>query len=107
MKDAPQVEATPLDYDPFQGDFGDQSDRMLSDCMVKARKPHKCSHCCGPIAVGERHRSRSDIADGEFMSWRWCGKCCAAMVAEMCGEDEDEPTYPFEARVRLHEGAAA
>lgn len=98
---------SPLDYDPFQGDFGDQGDRTLSDRMVMARGTYKCSHCRGPILIGEEHRSRSDIADGEFMSWRWCAACCAAMVAEMYGEDEDEATYPFEARARLHEGATA
>ena len=93
---------SPLDFDPFQGDFGNRGDRVLNDAMVKARKPHTCFHCNGPIAVGEMHRSRSDIADGEFMSFRWCAECCQAMVDEMAGEDSDDVEYPFEARHGLH-----
>jgi hypothetical protein len=87
-----------LDFDPFQGDFGTPGDRTLSDRMVKARKQHECCHCRGPILKGEQHRGRTDIADGELMSWRWCAACCAAMLAEMDGEDE---SYPFEARAHV------
>jgi hypothetical protein len=90
---------TPLDFNPFEGDFGDQGDKTLTDTMVKARKPHFCSHCAGDIAVGELHRSRADIADGEFMRWRWCALCCEAMVLELVGQDDDgDEPYPFERR---------
>jgi hypothetical protein len=84
-----------LAYDPFQGDFGSQGDRVLTDRIVKASKPHECSHCNGPIQRGEHHRSRTDIADGDLMSWRWCAACCAAMVAEMDGQDACDPNFPF------------
>ena len=100
-----KAEHTPsaLEFDPFQGDFGSQGDRTLSDRMVKARRAHLCCHCAGPIAVGETHRSRSDIVDGGLMSWRWCAACCVAMVAELLGEDNDDVRYPFEDRAaRMH-----
>lgn len=95
---------TPLDFDPFEGDFGDQGDRSLSDAMVKARKAHACSHCGGPIAVGETYRSRSDIADGDLMRWKWCAICCAAMVEQMSVLDDnerDEMRFPFDERAAL------
>lgn len=93
----------PLDYDPFQGDFGVPGDRTLSDSMVKARKAHQCSHCAGPIVAGETYRARSDIADGDLMTWKWCALCCAAMVEESA-ETEDEakvPSFPFEKRYAI------
>ncbi len=89
---------TPLDYDPFEGDFGCPGDTTLRDAMVKARKPHACTHCAGQIVPGETYRSRSDIADGDLMSWKWCALCCAAMVLQMEGNDDAEMTYPFDER---------
>lgn len=98
----------PLDYDPFEGDFGAPGDTTLKDAMVKARKAHKCTHCAEPIAVGENYRSRSDVADGDMMSWKWCALCCAAMVQELSasGDDSDEPRYPFCARAAQAQGGA-
>lgn len=76
-----EFEADVLAYDPFAGDFGGSGDRTLSDRMVKAAKHHAdCHNCGGPIAKGERHRSRSDIFDGEMHSFRWCWSCCTAMA---------------------------
>lgn len=86
---------TPLDYDPFEGDFGCPGDKTLRDAMVKARKPHTCTHCAGLIGSGETYRSRTDVVDGDLMSWKWCALCCAAMVEEMGDHDGD---YPFERR---------
>jgi hypothetical protein len=88
------TQASILAFDPFEGDFGDQGDRTLSDALVKARKLHACSHCTGPIAIGEQHRSRSDIAGGELMRWRWCALCCEAMAAQASGQEG----YPFDRR---------
>jgi hypothetical protein len=95
---------TPLDFDPFEGDFGDQGDRCLSDAMVTARKAHACSHCRGPIAAGETYRSRSDIADGGLMRWKWCALCCTAMVEQMAALDDDERDeihIPFDRRAAI------
>uniref|UniRef100_A4XZG0 Uncharacterized protein n=1 Tax=Ectopseudomonas mendocina (strain ymp) TaxID=399739 RepID=A4XZG0_ECTM1 len=69
-----------LSLNPFEGDFGDGRDRCLKDRFVTAGKDHVaiCHDCGGDIAKGERHRSRVDIADGEFFTFRWCRVCCAA-----------------------------
>lgn len=74
-------EYTPLDYDPFAGDDGEE--RVLQDAMVKARKQNKCFHCADTINVGDIHRARRAVYEDEMMSWRWCAACCAAMVVEM------------------------
>ena len=95
------LQLTPMDYDPFDGDFGAPGDTVLSDAMVKARKPHECSHCNGQISVGETHRSRYEKSDGEMRKWRWCAACCEAMVKEMeayYAEEEPEDPYPFQHR---------
>lgn len=91
-----------LEFDPFEGDFGEPGDRTMKDAMVKARKPHTCAHCCGPIGIGETHRARTDVIAGDIMSWRWCALCCTAMVEQMNGDDDDE-RYPYEARTKLNE----
>lgn len=94
------ADTTPLDFDPFDGDFGCPGDTTLKDAMVKARKPHTCTHCAGPIVSGETYRSRSDIVEGDLMSWKWCALCCTAMLDQMAVNDEEdsEPGYPFDAR---------
>lgn len=93
-----------LMFDPFEGDFGDQGDRVLSDKMVTGRKAHTCSNCAGPIAVGERHRSRTEIVDGDMMSHRWCAICCSLM-ARIAGDDMDDfddALNEYEARIGAH-----
>lgn len=108
---------TPVDFDPFAGDYEDE--RTLTDKMVKARKAHACFHCCGPIAAGETHRSRRGVVeDGGLMSWRWCAECCAAMLVQMEAEDgsgdddeADDSDYDallmaFENRCEIHKASA-
>ena len=41
-----------LAFDPFEGDFDEQGDTILSDKIVKARKERKCSHCSNVVAKG-------------------------------------------------------
>ena len=97
-------EALILMFDPFDGDFGAQGDRILSDKMVTGRKAHTCSHCDGPVSVGERHRSRTEIVDGDMMSHRWCAACCALM-ARIVGDDTDDSEdagIEFDSRIRAH-----
>jgi len=91
-------EADCLATDPFAGDFGDPGDRTLFDKIVRAAKPHPsaCHDCAGDIAKGERHRSRSDVADGDLMSFRWCAECCAAQAASW--EDDGKA---WEARIGI------
>jgi len=69
-----------LSADPFAGDFGEPDDRTLRDKIVVARKAGPCHDCAQTIKPGERVRSRSDIFDGQMMSFRWCEKCCEAMA---------------------------
>ena len=44
---------TVLEFDPFEGDFGEQADTVFSDKIVKVRKGRHCSHCGTQIVVGE------------------------------------------------------
>lgn len=87
-----------LHFNPFEGDFGEPGDRVLSDAMVKARKPYHCSHCGGPVVIGELHRARTDVICGDLMRWRWCALCCEAMVKQM-DDGDDSDTLPFESRI--------
>lgn len=89
-----------LMFDPFDGDFGGQWDKVLSDKMVVARKAHVCAHCDGPVSVGERHRSRSERVDGDLMSWRWCAACCDLMARISDGDFDAEDLY--EERLAAH-----
>jgi hypothetical protein len=70
-----------LRFDPFADDFGDQSDRILRDKIVKARKAAECFHCAWSIRPGEMIRSRADVIDGGLMSWKWCNACTQLMAA--------------------------
>ena len=38
-----------LAFDPFEGDFGEQGDTVLSNKMVVAAKEHECCHCKNTI----------------------------------------------------------
>ena len=111
---ATEQQFTPLDFDPFEGDFGSPGDRTLSDAMVKARKGHTCWHCKGPIQPGDIYRKRCDIVDGQMEHAKWCALCCEAMVEELkiahgdIDDDELDERYPFEDRhdAALTTGAA-
>lgn len=96
------MSTTVLDFNPFEGDFGEPGDRTLRDALVQAKKPHECTHCGGPIIVGEKHRSRTDVISGDLMSYRWCSLCCDAMLAEMKELDDDIPelSLPYERRAK-------
>ena len=91
-----------LDFNPFDGDFGEPGDRTLRDAMVKARKRHECTHCGGEIKKGETHRSRTDVICGDLLSYRWCALCCEAMRTELRELEEDHPcpSYPYESRAK-------
>ena len=84
----PEIEDAALAFNPFEDDFGDQSDRVLSNKFVTTRKPGPCSHCGFEINKGERARSMSAKFDGQLMAYRWCALCCAAMAK--CAADDDE-----------------
>lgn len=91
-----------LMFDPFEGDFGSPGDKVLSDKMVVARKAHVCTHCSGPVATGERHRSRVEVVDGDMMAHRWCAACCDLMARIVGGRDPDDAEERYEARIGRH-----
>lgn len=77
---SPLAEDDVIACDPFEGDFGEPGDRTLKDKMVNARKTGPCHLCGQQIEPGERVRSRTDVFEGEIMSFRWCNACCHAMA---------------------------
>lgn len=68
-----------LEYDPFEGNFGNPGDQIFKDRMVTARKANPCSMCSEVIIVGERSRYIAAKFDGQLMSYRYCNLCCNAM----------------------------
>lgn len=74
--------------DPFEGGFGEASDRRLKDKMVTARKGGPCNLCGVEIQPKERIRTLVAIFDGELSSYRWCNACCAAMAKSLYDDGE-------------------
>jgi hypothetical protein len=83
-------EALAIRFDPFSGDDGDS--KVLQDRIVTTRKEACCHQCGETIQVGQRTRSRREVFDGEFMTFKWCQVCTSLMA-------EDDPAE-FEARDR-------
>lgn len=88
-----------LDFDLFEGDFGEPGDTELSNKIVTGRGEYKCFICYGTILKGEVHRSAKWKFDGELMLYRCCNECCVAMVASVEGDYEESD--PTEARYTL------
>jgi hypothetical protein len=103
-----------LHYDPFDGDFRTQDDKILKDKIVTVRKARVCGNCLGPVAIGEKARARTDLVDGEIHSYTWCEKCCEKMAAfdvegycdrmnmhspSRTAQGKDEPTTKTEEKV--------
>ena len=78
-----KLKPCPLGLDPFDGEFGDPGDKILSDKMVHARKKHQCFWCGRTVELKELHRSRVDIIDGELITYHWCSDCCTAMISDI------------------------
>lgn len=83
-----------LDFDPFEGDFGESSDCTLKDKIVKVRKPHICHICDGAINAEELARNITQVFEGQIGTWYFCHECCKAMAKvfdyENNDDDEDE-----------------
>lgn len=67
-------------YDPWGCDDGEM--RLLQDKIVTTRGGNKCHQCGVGIKKGERIRSRREVFDGDFMSFRWCQICTSLMAEE-------------------------
>lgn len=85
--------ADALQYNPFEGE--DENVQTLSDKIVTGRKeyPH-CLICHGPIMRGEQHRAlrQCNRDSQQVMTFRFCFKCCEAMVNHATGEGFDDYT---------------
>lgn len=89
-----------LEFDPFEGDFGDQGDLVLSDKVVKVRKERTCSHCGSLVKIGEYARSMSAKFDGELMSYTWCTECINLMHSIVVSEENDDEEYDMDVLYR-------
>lgn len=71
-----------LQYNPFEGDFGDVGDRELRDKIVKFRTAGGC-HICGlDVKPGTLGRSLTMLwaCDREVRTYRYCTECTVAMA---------------------------
>jgi len=88
---APAVDLSDaLDFDLFEGDFGEPGDSCLSNKIVTGRGVYSCHICAGNIQKGEVHLSAAYRFSGELHSYRVCNACCIAMVASVTSDYEDE-----------------
>jgi hypothetical protein len=87
-----------LDFDLFEGDFGEPGDCELTNKIVKGRSAYRCFVCEGGIQPGEIHRY-SVWKFGELNTYRCCNECCIAMVSSVDGDYEDED--PIHARYEI------
>ena len=81
--------AAVLAHAPFEGDFGDGSERTLIDEIQTAKRRAQCRDCAGPIVKGDVIRVVKKVDGQSFYGGRYCRLCCNAMVmAEVdCGDD--------------------
>ncbi|CNL31245.1 TPA: hypothetical protein ACTR19_002551 [Yersinia enterocolitica] len=94
-----------LDFDLFEGDIGDGTERCLSDKIVKCRKPHVCYVCGSKIEPGQVARSSTWVFDGELHSYYNCETCVHAMVKSVNSDYDDED--PIHARYEVGEVSRA
>lgn len=103
------TDASILAFNPFEGDFGEPGDTVLSNKMVMAAKPHECCHCKSTITKGERHRCQVSKY-GDLMTHRWCSACCGVMLrietADECDDDQDDCDVGTSAVLEFEQRAA-
>ena len=49
--------------------------QILRETRPKARKPHRCSLCTGPIHPGDTYNRSTNIYDGRIYDWLTCQPC--------------------------------
>lgn len=69
-----------LNYNPFEGDFGEPGDITFKDRLITSRKEHRCIYCCNKINKGDTYRKIVSKFSGELMTHRYCKQCCDAMA---------------------------
>lgn len=68
------------EYDPFDGDFGDGTERTLRDDVSVAKRRGVCRECGQPILKGEIVRTIKKADSEGFYGGRCCVLCCEAMA---------------------------
>jgi hypothetical protein len=100
-----------LDYDPFDGDFGDGSERTLTDELRVAQRRGTCRECAQAIVKGQIVRVIKKADNEGFYGGRICEPCLDAIVILNRGLSGDEsiedPYAAFDARQALRHGAVA
>lgn len=80
-----------LRYEPWDGGKGDDPYRVLSDCLIRTRKPHECVICFDQIPAGAGGiRARTELQlerRGKVRTFYFCEPCCHAMAALIDGRD--------------------
>lgn len=89
-----------LEFDLFDGDFGEPGDSELTNKIVRGRQKYRCFVCEGEILPGEFHRY-SVWKFGEIVTYRCCNECCKAMVISVNDDYEDDD--PINHRYELGE----
>lgn len=84
-----------LGYDPFEGDYGDGSERTLCDEIRIVKRRGKCRECGQPIERGTFARVIKKADSDGFYGGRICQECCSCMAEitaymESPVEDDEE-----------------
>ena len=69
---------------------------VLRDGTRKARKPHRCFHCCRDIAPRTIYGFQSNVYDGRAYTLRWHVDCaeCASEWRNLVGYYYDDEGFP-------------
>ena len=83
-------------FDPFEGDFGDGTERTLRDEVVIAKRSGRCRNAdmfegCEGVKKGEYTRVIKKADSEGFYGGRVCQSCLDAALREMYGDDDDGP----------------
>lgn len=93
-----------LDHDPFEGDYGDGSERTLCDEIRIVKRGGKCRECDQAIVRGTFARVIKKADSEGLYGGRICQDCCTCM-AEITAymecptednEEIDEENDPYE-----------
>lgn len=62
------------------------SGHVLGRSIPRARKPHRCSTCLGPISAGDTYTRFAILNDGRVSDWLECDSCQRDWVAQYVGD---------------------
>lgn len=79
-------------FNPFEGDFGDGTDRTIRDEVVIAKRSGRCRNAgawraCTGVKRGEYTRAIKRVDRDGFYGGRLCQSCLDATLREMYGGD--------------------